>query len=274
MANIHSTAIVDESAVLAEDVEVGPYCIIEGGVSIGAGCRLMSHSIVRRYTTMGANNFLDSHVVLGGLPQDLKFDPADVSYLEIGDNNVFREFVTISRATGKENATVIGNGTYWMTQAHAGHNAVVEDGVIMVNNAAVGGHATVGRNAILAGCVMVHQFCWVGEGVMTQGLAGTSTHVPPFVMLAAGMNTVVGLNRVGLARNKNLTAEDRRQIQEAFAILYRGGHTTGKALELMDACTDWGAPAQSFRNFVRKVLEAKRPYARGICPIRRKRRCN
>ena len=265
MANIHPTAIVDPEAKLAEDVEVGAYCIVEKDVEIGPGTVLRSHVVIRRYTTLGAGNRVDPFVVLGGDPQDLKFDTDQVSYLRIGDCNVFREGVTISRATGRDQATVVGNKTYWFANSHAGHDARIEDEVILVNGALVGGHSTIGRGAILGGNGMIHQFVWVGEKAMFQGGGHTGMHVPPYVM-CANVNNVISLNSVGLRRSKEISTEDRRQIKEAFDITYCRGLTRKQALEKMDACGDWGAAAGRFREFVRKVLSAEKPYNRGLCP--------
>jgi UDP-N-acetylglucosamine acyltransferase len=220
---------------------------------------------------MGRGNVLDAFVVLGGPPQDLKFLPATVSYVRIGDRNVFREGVTISRATGEGKVTTVGSRTYWMTGSHAGHNATVEDDAILVNGSGLGGFATLGRRAILSSHVMIHQFCRIGESVMTQGNSGISMHVPPFCLVGIGINRVIGLNIVGMRRSKELTDEDRRQIKEAFGILYRSGLPRAKAMERMDACTDWGSPAGRFRDFVRRAMQAGKPYDRGIIPLRRPR---
>jgi len=267
MPDIHPTAIIDPAAELAENVQIGPHCVIEADVKIASGCRLRESVVVRRYTTLGADNFVDAFVVLGGEPQDFKFDPATVSYLRIGDNNVFREGVTISRATGEGNATVIGSHTYWMALTHAGHNAVVQDHVVLVNGSAVAGYGEVGARAILSGHVLVHQFTWVGEMVMLRGHGGAGMHVPPYCLLA-GISRVAGLNTVGLQRAEHITAKDRKQIKEAFRLTYRSGLTPAKALEKMDECTDWGAAAGKFRDFVRRVLEAKPPHNRGLCQFR------
>lgn len=268
MSKIHPTAIVDPAAKLADDVEIGAFCCVESDVTIGAGTVLREGVIVRRHTTLGSGNFVDARTVLGGEPQDLKFDPRTVSYLRIGDNNVFREGVTISRATGEGNETRVGNKTYWMTCSHAGHNATIEDEVIMVNGAVAAGHTTVGRKTILAGYAGVHQFVWVGEMVMTRGHSALCMHTPPYCM-AAGVNTVVGLNRVGLRRSPDITEEDRRQIKEAYRIVYRSGLPRVKALAEMDACTEWGVPAGKFRDFVRRVLNAPKPFNRGLAGQRR-----
>lgn len=267
MARIHPTAIVHEGARLADDVEVGPHCVIESDVQIGPGCRLREHVIVRRYTTIGRCNLIDAFAVLGGEPQDVKFDPTTVSYLRIGDENVFREGVTISRATGEGKATVVGNKTYWMALSHAGHNAVIEDKVILVNGAAVGGHATVGRGAILSVHVGVHQFCWIGEGAMTQGNSGYSAHLPPFT-IGAAINRLVGLNTVGLQRNPEMTEKDRDEIKEAFRLIFRSKLTAARAVSELNARTDLGAPACRFRDFIRRALEAQPPYDRTLCRLR------
>jgi len=260
--------MVHPSAVLADDVEIGAYSVVEADVVIGAGSVLREHATLRRYTTIGQNNIVDSHAVLGGLPQDLKFDPRTVSYLRVGDNNVFREGVTVSRATKEGEATLIGNRTYWMTTSHAGHNAVVEDDAILVNGSALAGHTVLGRGAILSAHVVVHQFCWFGEGAMSQGNAATSMHIPPFAILA-GVNHVVALNAIGLRRSKEIGDADRRQIREAFNLTYRSNLNTSDALKAMDEHTEWGPPAARFREFVRRVASARPPYRRGLCPLRR-----
>jgi len=269
MPKVHPTAIVSPQARLADDVEIGPYCLVEQDVQIGAGTVLRTHAVIRRYTTMGSGNLVDPFVVLGGEPQDLKFTPATVSHLRIGDNNIFREGVTISRATGEGNATIVGSRTYWMTGSHAGHNAVIEDNVTLVNNASVGGHAVIGRRAILSADVFVHQFCWVGELVMSQAYAGLSMHVPPYVMVSRGINHVVGLNAVGLRRAADLTDVDRQQIREAFRITYRRALPRQQAIEEMDAHMEWGQAAVKFRDFVRRVHTASKPYNRGLCTLQR-----
>jgi UDP-N-acetylglucosamine acyltransferase len=264
MTNIHPTAVVDSSAKLADDVEVGPYAIIEGDVEIGPGTVVRPHAVIRRYTTLGAGNYVDSFVALGGEPQDYKFDAAQVSYLRIGDKNIFREGVTISRGTGDGSETRVGSGTYWMANSHAGHNCIIEDGVILANSALVAGHCTVGRKAILPANGSIHQFIWIGEMCMFQGGAQISMHAPPFCMLAED-NTIVGLNVVGLRRSPEITDADRKDVKEVFQLLYRSGLTPTKALEEMDKL-DLGSAGTRFREFVRKAINAEAPYSRGIVP--------
>ncbi|KKK53492.1 hypothetical protein LCGC14_3094240, partial [marine sediment metagenome] len=160
--------------------------------------------------------------------------------LGLENRNVFREGVTISRSTGQDQETVVGNRTYWFANSHAGHNARIGDEVILVNGTLVAGHCTIGRGAILPANGTIHQFTWVGEKVMFQGVASAGMHVPPYVMCAQ-VNNVVAINSVGLRRSEEITAEDRKQIKEAFQITYGSGLKLREALEKMDACTDWGA---------------------------------
>lgn len=271
MARIHSTAIVDRAAELGDDVEVGAYAVVEADVVIGAGCVLRPHAVVRRFTSMGCGNLVDSFAVLGGEPQDLKFDPRTTSFLRIGDGNVFREGVTISRATGEGNATLVGSRSYWMTAAHAGHNAVVGDECVLVNGAALAGHCVIGRRTVISAHVGVHQFCWVGDGVISQGNAAIAMHVPPFAMVA-GIDTVIGLNAVGLRRWPGLGEGERREVKEAFSLVYRSTLPLREALARMEEHREWGAAASAFREFIRRVLAAEPPFRRGLCPHRRPQR--
>ena len=268
MPEIHPTAIVHPTAVLSDDVEIGAYGVVEADVMIGPGTVLREHAILRRYTTIGRNNIVDSYAVLGGLPQDIKFNPGTTSYLRVGDDNVFREGVTISRATGEGEATIVGNRTYWMTAAHAGHNAVIEDDAILVNGSALAGHTVLGRGAMLSAHVVVHQFCWVGEGAMSQGNSATSMHIAPFTLFA-GVNKVVSLNVVGIRRSKEVTEKERRQIREAFDLTYRSSLNLSDALRAMNERTEWGPAAARFRDFVSRVVSAQPPYKRGLCPLRK-----
>lgn len=270
MPNIHPTALVDDAAVIADDVTIGPYCVIEADTEIGPGCRLAAHAIIRRHTSLGERNDVDSFCVLGGLPQDLKFDPDTVTHLRIGNGNRFREGVTISRGSKAGGATTVGDDGYWMANSHAGHDATIGDHVILANAALVAGHATIHDRVILSGGVVVHQFTWIGEMVMTQGISGFGCHVPPFTLVAE-VNNVVGLNAVGLRRNPEISDEDRRQIKRAFRLTYDEGQTPAKALAELDTWTDISPAAKRYREFLRKVLEAEPPYQRGLCPMRNRR---
>ncbi len=265
MTNIHPSAVIHKDADLADDIKIGAYAVIEDHVKIGAGTIIRSHAVIRRYTTLGSNNFVDSFSTLGGNPQDLKFDENTISYLEIGNNNTFREGVTVSRATGEGEKTIVGNNTFWMANSHAGHNSIIHDNVIFVNGSLVAGHSTIGRSVILPANGNIHQFCWVGENAMFQGSSGASMHIPPYVV-CSGINNVIALNVVGLRRRPDLTNVDRNEIREAFKLTYRSGLSPAEALSEMDQQSSWRAPAIQFREFVRKVIEAEPPFQRGLCP--------
>lgn len=271
MANrIHPAATVDPAAELGDGIEIGPHAVVEGQTIVGDGCRLMAGSVVRRFTRMGRGNVLHPCAVLGGEPQDLKFDPRTESWVIIGDHNVFREGATVHRGTGEGTRTIIADHNYLMTAAHVGHNCTVGSNCVMVNGSALGGHVELHDRAILSAHVSVHQFCWIGEMVMSQGNGIATQHVPPYCMIA-GFGEVVGLNRVGLRRAAHLTDEDRRQIQDAFRLLYRRGLTMKGALEEMEARTGWGPAAGRFRDFVRRVAGAGGPHRRGLATLRHRR---
>lgn len=262
MATIHPTAIVDEGAQLGAGVSVGPYAIIEPDVVVGEDCTILASAIIRRYTTLGAGNVVHPFAVLGGEPQDYRFDPASPTYLRIGDHNVFREGVTISRATKPGGATTIGSHGYFMTCAHVGHDSVVGDHVVLANSAAIAGHCEIGQGANLSAHAGVHQFCWVGEMAMFRGNAGASQHVPPFCIVR-GINELVGLNVIGM-RRAGFSSAERLQVKQAYQLLYRQGLTPRAALEEMDGHTEWAAPAAKFREFCRRVVTAQKPYQRGF----------
>jgi UDP-N-acetylglucosamine acyltransferase len=256
---------VDPGAQLADDVEVGPYAIIEGDVRIGPGCRIGAHAVVCRYTVMGEGNRVDHHAVIGGLPQDLGFDPDVVTHVRIGQHNTFREHVTISRATVADGATIVGSNTYWMAGSHAGHDAVIGDGVILTNNVMIGGHAHIGKRAVFGGGSAVHQFCRVGERAMFQGNSATGMHVPPYT-IHVKVSRIAGLNYVGIRRAEHLTGQDRKEIKQVFALLYRRGLMPADALAKMDDM-DWGEPARRFVEFIRQTRSDEGHYHRGLCPL-------
>ena len=265
MPHIHPTAVVDSSAILGENVEIGAGAIVEADVQIGDGSIIRPHAVIRRFTTMGTENYVESFAVLGGEPQDYKFDPATISYLKIGDRNKFREGVTVHRATTEGGATTIGNENFMMVNTHVGHDSTVHDRVVFINGSVVAGHCTIHSGAILPANGGIHQFCWVGEKVMFQGGSYTTMHMPPYV-ICIDINNVVALNKVGIKRDPNISDEDGRQIKEAFKMTYLSNLSPVQALEEMEKCTEWGKPAGLFRDFIRRVTKAEKPFARGLAP--------
>jgi len=199
-AEIHPSAVIAPGARLAEGVKVGPYAIIGEHVEIGAGTVIGAHAVIEPRVRMGANNTVHPHAVLGGLPQDLSFSADTETWLDIGDGNVFREGVTLSRATQPGTSTRIGSGCYLMNNSHVGHDCTVGDYTVFASGATLGGHVHVGDRVFLGGGVMTHQFCRIGSFAMLQGLAGINKDVLPFMMVGGRPGKHYRLNLVGMRR--------------------------------------------------------------------------
>lgn len=265
-ASIHPTAIVDPTAQLADGVSIGPHAIILAETALGEGCQVHAGAIVGPYTTVGRGCVIHPYAVIGGEAQDLKVNPADKPRLRVGDDCVFREHVTISRGTGPDGLTSIGSRCFFMAYSHIGHDSYIGDEVIMANGAAAAGHVEIGSKTFLSSHVVIHQFCWVGEMVMTRGNSAASQHLPPYTLLK-GPNEIMGLNVIGM-RRAGFSSADRSQVKQAYQMFFRSGLAGTAALAEMDKQADWGPPAVKFREFIRRVLAAKKPFNRGI-PIER-----
>ena len=197
---IHPSAYIAAGAILGNGVNVGPFAVIEDRVEIGDGCQIGTHAIIQPGVRMGRENIVHPTAVLGGLPQDLAFKPEMETWLEIGDGNVFREGVTISRATKVGGSTRIGSGCYLMNNAHIGHDCQVGDLNILASNVALGGHVGVGDRVFFGGGALVHQFCRIGSFAMLQGLAGINKDVLPYMMVGGRPGQHYRLNLVGMRR--------------------------------------------------------------------------
>ena len=226
--SIHPTAIIDPKAELGADLVIGPYCVIGPDVSIGDGCWLQNHVTVCGPTKIGKQNRFHAYCSIGQLTQDLKY-AGEPTYLEIGDNNSFREFATVNRATAVGNRTVILNHGNFLAYAHIAHDCEVGNNVIFSNNGTLGGHVTVGEYAVLGGLSAVHQFCRVGKHAITGGCTKIVQDVPPFMIVDGNPAEVRGINLVGLER-RGFSPEAIRILKEAFRILYRAKLNTKQAL--------------------------------------------
>lgn len=215
---IHPLAYVAPNTQLAANVRVDPFAVIEDGAIIGANCQIGAHAIVHGRVKMGEGNILHPHAVLGGLPQDLGFDPQTESWLEIGDNNVFREGFTAHRATKPAGATKIGSGCYFMNNSHVAHDCSVGDKTIFANNVAIGGHVDVGSNVFMGGAVVVHQFCRIGSYAIVQGTTGINMDVIPFMLIGGRPAKHYRLNIVGL-RRAGIVGENYKVLSNAFRLL-------------------------------------------------------
>lgn len=246
---IHPTAIVAPSAKLHPSVEVGPYSIIEDGVEIGEGTRVDAHVRIHSGTTIGKRNQIFHGVVLGALPQHLTFDATLATRLQIGDDNTFREYVNIHRASKLETPTTIGDRNYLMGNFHAGHDCVLGNDNIMTHGCMIAGHVVIGNKVFISGLTGLHQFCHVGDFAMIGGCSKVTEDVPPFSMVDGVPAVVTGLNAVGL-RRAGFTKEQFRSIKQAYRILYRSGNSQDAALAQLDALGD-DPEVQKLSRFVR-----------------------
>lgn len=212
---IHPTAVVDPQAKLGDNVRVGPHAVIEGRVEIGEDCRIGPHAVIHAFVRMGPGNTVHPHAVLGGLPQDLCFDPEDLTFVDIDEGNVFREGVTVSRATAKGGATRIGSHNYLMNNAHLGHDCTIGDHNVLASGATLGGHVHVGDRVFFGGGVMVHQFCRIGSNAILQGLAGINKDVIPYTLVGGRPGKHYRLNLIGL-RRAGIDGDRLRAISTAF----------------------------------------------------------
>ncbi len=256
----HPTAVISPEAVLGEGTEVGPLAVIESGVVIGRHCRIGAHAVIRGGTRMGDRNQVFEAAVLGGPPQDLKYREAE-SYVQIGNDNVLREGVTVHRATAPGGSTRIGDGCYLMAYAHVAHECVLGDQVILANNVALAGHVEIGQGAFLSGGVVVHQFSRVGCGSMTGGNAKVEKDVLPYFLVDGVPARTRGLNLVGLKRS-GVSSDVLRELKSAYRILF---HQGGGLQQKMNELRRLGSPQ------VTRLVEFIETSQRGFCRGARER---
>jgi len=217
---IHPTAILHPKALLDSTVSVGPYAVIDEHVVIGPNCRIGPHAHLTGHTTAGANNVFHTGCVIGEAPQDLKYH-GEATRLRIGDQNIFREHVTVHRSNTAAEETVIGSHNFLMAHCHVGHNARVADYVILANGALLGGHVIVQDRAFVSGNCLLHQFVRMGTLALMQGGAAISKDLPPFCV-ARGDNGICGLNAVGL-RRAGFNPAERLELKRLYHGLFRSG---------------------------------------------------
>lgn len=217
---IHEQAILDPAANIAEDVEIGAFCIIGPDVVIGPATRVAPHTIIRGPTTIGRDNVVFSFSSIGEVPQDMKYS-GEATRLEIGDRNTIREYVTLNRGTaGGGGVTRIGSDNLFMAYTHVAHDCLIGDHTIFANAASLAGHVDVGDWAILGGFTCVHQFCRIGAHSFS-GLGTVVTRdVPPFVTVAGNHARPYGLNKNGL-RRRGFTREAIRALDRAYRLLIK-----------------------------------------------------
>jgi UDP-N-acetylglucosamine acyltransferase len=229
---IHPTAVVHPKAHLHDDLEIGPYCVVGEHVTIGAGCRLLSHVIVDGWTEIGERNEVHPFASIGGPPQHLGYKGEPTKVI-VGQDNTIREYVTINRGTVQGGGlTSIGSKNVLMAYVHMAHDCHIGNHVIMANAASLAGHITIGDHAIIGGLTGIHQYVRVGDYAMVGACCGIGQDVPPFMRAAGGYRAhLYGLNSVGLQRH-GFSKDRISLLKKAFDLLFREGHRTAEAIRL------------------------------------------
>ena len=256
-SRVHPSAIVDSTAKLGAEVQVGPYAIIEAGCMIGDHCEIRAHAVLCAGTILGPQNQVGYGAVIGAEPQDYSFQ-GENTRVEIGARNRIREYVTIHRATKEGGATRVGDDNFLMGGVHLGHDVVVGNHAILANNTLLAGHAQVGDRAFLGGATILHQHVRIGVLAMTRGGTRLGKDVPPYFM-AVATNQVSGINRVGL-RRAGFSQEARRAVQAAYEMIYRSNLNVTQAAEELRA--------KFHQPEIARLLDFIAESKRGICQDR------
>ncbi|HET7209135.1 MAG TPA: acyl-ACP--UDP-N-acetylglucosamine O-acyltransferase [Terriglobales bacterium] len=248
--SVHPTTIIDPSARIAASCKIGPYCVIGAEVELGDNCELLSHVNIDGPTKIGDRNRLFPFSAIGLEPQDVSFT-GERTYLEIGNDNTIREYVTINRGTAKGGGvTRIGNHVLIMAYSHIGHDSVIGDHAMLVNGATLAGHVTVEEWAVVGALCPVHQYVRIGAHSYVGGGTTITQDVLPFSMTSASRDThAYGLNKVGLQR-RGFSPERIRKLHHAYKTLLASKLNTTQALEKLKAETDHGADVDLLIRFI------------------------
>jgi UDP-N-acetylglucosamine acyltransferase len=249
---IHSTAIIDPSAELADDVSVGPYTVIGPDVQIDSGTTLASHVVVKGPTRIGKNNRIFQFASVGEDTQDMKYR-GEPTRLELGDHNIIREFCTIHRGTVQDKAlTQVGDHNLFMAYTHVAHDCIVGNHVIMANAASIAGHVLVEDHAILGGFSLVHQFCKIGKYSFAAMGSVISRDIPPYVLVGGQPTKPHGINAVGLER-QGFSQDAIRQIKKAYKIVFKSGLKLEDAIAALEEMAEETAEIHCLANFLKQT---------------------
>lgn len=258
--SIHPTAIIDPSAKIGADVTVGPYCIIGPDVELGDGCWLQHHVTVMGPSKIGKNNRFYAYGSIGQQSQDLKYT-AEPTWLEVGDDNTFREFCSVHRATSPGDRTLIGSHNNFLSYVHIAHDCVVGNHVIFSNNGTLAGHVVVGDHVILGGLSAVHQFCRIGTRSIIGGCSKVVQDVTPYSTADGNPARTRGLNLVGLQR-AGFSRDQIRAIRQAYKQVYRSGLNNAQAVEALRS-GELTEEAALFTDFVATTKRGITPSMKG-----------
>lgn len=254
---IHPTAVIDPSAHLGEDVEIGPYSVVGRGVTLGDRCVVAAHVTFTGPSTIGSENHFLPYCSIGGRSQDLKYD-GEPTYLEIGNGNSFREFCTVNRATAINGRTLIGSHNHFLAYAHVAHDCLIGNHVIFSNNGTCAGHVTVEDYAVIGGLSGIHQFCRIGRHAILGGCTKIVQDVCPFMIADGNPAELRGINQVGLER-RDFPAEEIRALREAYRLLCRSNLNVRQAT---DAMRQQLPPSPSLEHLITFIETSKRGIVR------------
>lgn len=246
---IHPTAIIHSKAEIGLDCEIGPYCVIGENVTLGPGCRLHSHVVIDGHTRLGARNEVFPFASIGLKTQDLKWK-GGLTRTEIGDENTFREYVTIHSATGDGEVTIVGSHNHILAYCHIAHNVTLGNRIIMSNVATLAGHVLVEDCAVIGGLAAVHQFCRVGKMALIGGCSKVVQDVAPFMLVDGNPAEARTINKVGMERN-GVSEAAQAALRQAYKILFREGLTMSNALARLEAELSEFSEVQHLARFVR-----------------------
>ena len=222
MNNIHKTAIIEEGAILGDNITIGAFTIIEKDVKIGDGTVIDSHTLIAGKTTIGKNNHIFSHASIGTIPQDLKFNGEDVELI-IGDNNKIREYTLFNPGTiGGGSITKIGDNNLFMGYVHVAHDCIIGNNCIFANGATLAGHVECDDFVVVGGLTPIHQFCKIGTQAMIGGASAVAQDIPPFCLAEGNKAVLRGLNLTGLRRRFD-NREDIDAVKHAYRELFESG---------------------------------------------------
>jgi len=252
---VHSTALVHAKAKVGTSVEVGPYCVVGEGVELGDGCVLRHHVNLEGPSRFGKKNTFHPFCSIGGKTQDLKYK-GEPTHLEVGDENDFREFVTVNRGTSPGEKTIIGSRNHFLAYAHIAHNCVVGNDCIFSNNGTLAGHVTVGDFAVIGGLSAVHQFCRVGRHAMIGGCTKVVQDVLPYMIADGNPAVIRAVNLTGLQR-KGFSEESIRGLKDALKVLLSPKYNLSQARECL---VENGAKTEE----VKELIEFLKTSERGV----------
>ena len=246
---IHATAVIDEGAKIADDVEIGAYCIIGADVEIGSGTIIGPHVVINGPTVIGKDNKFFQFSSVGEEPQDLKFD-GEPTRLEIGDRNTFREFCTLNRGTPTGGFTTkIGDDNLFMAYCHVAHDCIVGNNIVIANNTALAGHVIVEDNARLGGFTLVHQFTRLGTSCFTSMGSVVNKDVTPYTLVSGNYAKAIGINKVGLERS-GMPKDTIRALHKSFRSLLYTRKPREEALQEVAPLVAEFPEAKAFVDFV------------------------